>query len=686
MLRVCRRVACLLLATDSCLAVRWIPSERNVADQPSRKWEHLRREDALTRKQKDKIKEGILDACYPSGATGDSSGWVRHAHSATSGGRARDQEQKAKSGEGHFGPHSTSEDDEAPTEGGGTRRWCPISRSDSSRDDGCVETGGPGLPEADHRIEALRPKREAESDKEVQLRLGLLQVCEQHVQPRLRVPGRLQNIGGHHRRLSRLRPSAHVVPNTKGPARMAKGGATTDQAPVAMAFDRNNLHGTAVVKAAHHSSRPSSDVHCLLEARRDFGCTDRRPHPTHARKPLLCSATTSHSSRTAVKGGAFRRVPDAGFSTFAMVGEGSSKPCTPSNISPGSQLRSHGKELEMGFEKGGPSREPCSSISNETLRAQLRSAPKASIPARKMGLRSQRQEVRSTCKNRSGIPQSSTGCAKPLHQDGEDFPQGGPKVFPPEGQAIASSKKYVLEIFSGCARLSRACAQKGFFCIAYDIEYGDLCDLLNSKVVDSLCKFTRKHAHEIALVWFGTPCTTWSRARKNDGGPRPLRDDDSGLMGLAGLSVSEQHKVDEGNRLLQVTVGLCKLRLALNISWVIENPFSSRIWLTDDLQSLLLRGAKLICADFCAYGMPWKKSTGFLVFGFGQFSDIAHVCQSANGRCQHTGRKHIILTGKDATGLWMTRRAQPYPLRLCAAIATLLHDHIRASRESSGLQ
>lgn len=42
MLRICRRVASLLLATDCFLAVRWIPSELNMADGPSRRWERLR--------------------------------------------------------------------------------------------------------------------------------------------------------------------------------------------------------------------------------------------------------------------------------------------------------------------------------------------------------------------------------------------------------------------------------------------------------------------------------------------------------------------------------------------------------------------------------------------------------------------------------------------------------------------
>ena len=681
MLRVCRRVACLLLATDSFLAVRWIPSERNVADRPSRKWEHLRREDALSRSQKDKIKEGILDVCYPCGSTGHSSGWFRHAHLDGPDPQERDWQQETKSGESHSRTHSAPEDVEAAAEGRSSRRWSTLSRPDSARDNGGFKTCGDGLSEEDHRAEAVCQKREAESDKEVQLRLGLLQVCQQHVQPRLRIPGRVKDFGRHHRQLSRLRPSAHVVPNPQGPSRLAKSGATTDQAPLAVALDSDTMHGASAQESAHHSLGPASHVHSLPQTRGNFGCPKGRPHPSYARQSSLCTAASSCGSRSAVQGGAVGRVSDVGLTTPAMVGKRLTESGLPPNISPGPQLRPCGEELEMGAEEGGLSRKSCSVIPDETFRAQPRSSPKTAVvarsqAARKMGVGSQRKTIRSTCKDCAGVPQPPSVGAESLPENREDFPQGGPKVFPPEGQALASTKKYVLEIFSGCARLSRACSRRGFFCIAYDIEYGNNCDLLNSKVFDSLVKFIQKHSHEIALVWFGTPCTTWSRARKYDGGPRPLRDDGIGLMGLSDLSAAEHLKVDEGNKLLLATVRLCELCLSFDISWIIENPFSSRIWLTRQLQFFLQHGAHLSCADFCAYGMPWKKSTGFLVFGWDHFKQLSHVCQPVNGRCQYTGRKHIILTGKDASGLWMTRRAQPYPLRLCAAIAQLLRDTI----------
>lgn len=62
MLRVSRRIACLLLAANCTLTSRWIPSEWNVADHGSRRWEAERKlEQSEERKQQD-FKETLL---YP---------------------------------------------------------------------------------------------------------------------------------------------------------------------------------------------------------------------------------------------------------------------------------------------------------------------------------------------------------------------------------------------------------------------------------------------------------------------------------------------------------------------------------------------------------------------------------------------------------------------------------------------
>ena len=134
---------------------------------------------------------------------------------------------------------------------------------------------------------------------------------------------------------------------------------------------------------------------------------------------------------------------------------------------------------------------------------------------------------------------------------------------------------------------------------AYDIGYGSAYDLLQPMVFEKLIAFIKRHAHEIALIWMGTPCTTWSRARKNDGGPPPLRDD-AGLWGLPGLSKHDLAKVADGNALLLCSVQIAELRAQLQIPWVLENLASSRIWLTRSLRTLLAEGAQFLTSAVLA--------------------------------------------------------------------------------------
>ena len=65
MLRFSRRICALVLAADISWACRWVPSELNVADKGSRRWEHLRLDrDAATGSQNQK-KKTIDSLCYP---------------------------------------------------------------------------------------------------------------------------------------------------------------------------------------------------------------------------------------------------------------------------------------------------------------------------------------------------------------------------------------------------------------------------------------------------------------------------------------------------------------------------------------------------------------------------------------------------------------------------------------------
>ena len=175
--------------------------------------------------------------------------------------------------------------------------------------------------------------------------------------------------------------------------------------------------------------------------------------------------------------------------------------------------------------------------------------------------------------------------------------------------------------------------------------------------------------HKLLFVHIGMPCNSWTRARKNDGrGPGPLGDDWEGLFGLACLSETDLNKVLLGNKLLWASIWVIKQCQIFGVPWALENPKTSRAWLTPPLKALQAHN-RLDEAHFCQYNALWKKATCFLhslpCFDF-------QTCSSTDGLCSKTGKRHIILQGRDSSGAFLTKKAEPYPLALCDFIA----DHV----------
>ena len=224
--------------------------------------------------------------------------------------------------------------------------------------------------------------------------------------------------------------------------------------------------------------------------------------------------------------------------------------------------------------------------------------------------------------------------------------------------------------------MSEAMAAQGFTAIAYDIDYGVGCDLLNAQVRTDLTRFIKKHRSRIALIWLGTPCTSWSRARRSDAGPPPLRDDADNLWGFSNLRPHDRTKVALGNELLYTSKFYIDLACHMSIPWVLENPYTSRIWLTPQAQSLQTFGARLHETHFCCFGAPWRKATGLLEWGFPLLQTCAVTCRPSAGRCQHSGKRHVTLSGQDESGRWKTHVAQPYPRLLCAKVAQQLRSSL----------
>ena len=261
--------------------------------------------------------------------------------------------------------------------------------------------------------------------------------------------------------------------------------------------------------------------------------------------------------------------------------------------------------------------------------------------------------------------------SKALQCSGADAAQQGPQHSGP----IKGCHGYALELFAVSARLSKALSKLNWHVEAWDINFSSACDLSKVSIVNNLIDRIKSGA--IHFVHFGLPCNTWSRARRNDGrGPGPLRDDAAFLMGFPHLSAVDLHKVKLGNVLLLHTVRLIRACQQAQVCWTLENPKTSRVWLTRQLRRL--KNCHFTHVDFCQYNLPWRKSTRFLCCD--QLNFTLRCCSGPRGICSRTRAPHLVLAGTH-NGQFLTKLAEPYPWAMVRTIATAIH---KQTRKSSG--
>ena len=243
-----------------------------------------------------------------------------------------------------------------------------------------------------------------------------------------------------------------------------------------------------------------------------------------------------------------------------------------------------------------------------------------------------------------------------------------------ETQDVATSTclphSFGLEVFAGTARITKSLQQRGIQAFPVDICISPFHNVLDSKLEHRVFNLVR--TGRVSFVWCGMPCTSFSRARKWDGrGPGPIRTDDY-LWGLPDLSFADKNKVDTGNALLYFTIRLLRLCEKYRIPYVLENPLSSMAWLMPPIQRFLRTySPHIIHLDYCQFGEPWRKPTQ-LLFNYLDLSSVALQCQPFHGNCSRSKRPHLRLAGRDEKGVFWTLRAQPYPTELTDKIAALV--------------
>ena len=198
-------------------------------------------------------------------------------------------------------------------------------------------------------------------------------------------------------------------------------------------------------------------------------------------------------------------------------------------------------------------------------------------------------------------------------------------------------------------------------------------------------------AGQVAAVWLGTPCSSFSRARDRPGGPPPLRSN-ACVLGLPGLSDKDALKVQLGNKLMRFSVSVLILCRRLVIPAVMENPATSRLWITPGVKYVAcLSGARMFQTDYCQWGVPWRKRTKFLGLHI-DLSPIERQCSGVPGWssgypgqvvCARSLKPHIVLCGVDANNVFRTLIAEPYPPTLCTGLVKCFASAI-AARDING--
>ena len=226
--------------------------------------------------------------------------------------------------------------------------------------------------------------------------------------------------------------------------------------------------------------------------------------------------------------------------------------------------------------------------------------------------------------------------------------------------------RIIVEIFAGVGGITASCRRAGLnVAEPWDILYGPQFDLLCEKQQKKLLRLLS--SGHVYLVWFGTPCTSFSQARS----PVRLRIDLT--QPVPGLSARDFELFTTGTALAEFTA---KAIVAAHLSgahFVLENPRSSTLWQFPAIErALISTGAVFTHTVYCAWGERWVKPTTF-AGTLPKLSSLERHCDGRGGRCQHSLRAHRILRGKNRHGIWWTKIAEPYPEALCDAVADIIY-------------
>ena len=262
--------------------------------------------------------------------------------------------------------------------------------------------------------------------------------------------------------------------------------------------------------------------------------------------------------------------------------------------------------------------------------------------------------------------------SKCVPRRGKEAAQYSPK---PALSFSFSDAPVFLEICSGSERLGKVISrQNSWPVLLWNIQYGAAYDL--KLIVNQWKILGWIRASRIRGVHFGTLCNSFSRARDYPPGPPPLRSDEQPL-GLSNLETHDARKVRAGNVLMRFLVKVFRLCHLLQVPCTFASPATSRIWICPPVAQLLRAPhVRQVTVESCRFGTPWRKSITFLSVGLSlELLDNRRCLGPKRGLCQRTALPHVPLNGTDACGRIGPSAATPCPVPLCRLLAQSFMNH-----------
>ena len=119
----------------------------------------------------------------------------------------------------------------------------------------------------------------------------------------------------------------------------------------------------------------------------------------------------------------------------------------------------------------------------------------------------------------------------------------------------------------------------------------------------------------IFFAHFGTPCNSYSGARKDDGGTSPIAIVRVPRWPPSFFLIRICCVVFMGNLFNERTCEACIAIVTVGGDFSIENPLGSLIWETPSMKQLIWNArAWWVDLDQCAFGAPSRKPTRLILF------------------------------------------------------------------------